>query len=87
MDENKKMVTERMFCLFRECRAYHDLVNMEYVKQDYGREAVVLTFKHKGHDSNGNETEYLETHSVNVTADSGCAMIQDVWKFMWARAN
>lgn len=85
MDENKKMVTERMFALFRECRAFHDLVDMKY-EENNGDEAVVLSFKHIYYDD-GVPKEYIEKHLVNVTADSGCAMIQDVWRFMWDRAR
>lgn len=85
MDENKIMITGRMFTLFRECRAFHDLVDMKYEKNN-GDEAVVLSFKHTYHDD-GVAKEYIKKHSVNVTADSGCAMIQDVWKFMWDRVR
>lgn len=72
--ENKALVTRLLFDVVKECRAFDNLVNIKYRKEENGDEAVLLSFKY------GNRVEDL---SVNVTADSCAALIQDVWKKLY----
>ncbi len=73
MDENKSQIVDDLFETVKGCRAFGNLVNMKY-REENGDEVVLLSFKY------GNR---IEDVSVNVTADSGAALIQDVWKKLY----
>lgn len=68
MKENKAEITEKLFQTIRLTRAGEDISDMHYVNDpnSYGREHVIITY------ANG----YIRR--VNVSMDSGAALIRDV---------
>lgn len=78
MEENKQLICDKMLELFRVTRHFYDLVSLTYTynwddekkehinKEFLATEYILATF------NNGHKVY------VNVTADSGYAMIHDV---------
>ena len=73
--ENKKEVVARLMDTFRTCSAYQNIVDMEYVEDEYGNEKVVVYVCYRN--------EYKETLNINVTADSNMAIIKDVNDYLY----
>ena len=75
-EENKEETVAKMFEMLKTTRAfYYHLTGMTYKKHENGDESVECFFKYRsGHE---------ETISINVTADSCVALIQDVWKCLY----
>ena len=71
--ENKKLIAEELGILLKMTRQFSDLDTCEYSKDENDNEFVILTGK-------PNETGYRWKYHVNVTWDSGIAMIRDVLK-------
>jgi hypothetical protein len=69
MEENKEEIVQKLFEVLRITRAGSNLTSMEYKEEGYD-EYVVLTF------DNG------YSRMVNVSADSGKAMINDVLRYL-----
>lgn len=67
--ENKKLILLHLLATLRRCRNYTDLKSLEYVEDGY-MEFVDIVM----------ESGY--TRRVNVTADSGIAMISDIVKVL-----
>ena len=70
MKENKSQITQALFEAIKLTRAGADIQNMEYVNDpnSLGREHVIITFA----------DNYIKR--VNVSLDSGCALIRDVMR-------
>ena len=74
--EDKTEVVITMFEMLKTTSAFHNILQkMLYVKHPNGDESVECFFKYRS----GRE----EVISVNVTADSGIALISDVWKRLY----
>ena len=65
MNEDKKLITQKLFEVLKITRCGYNIADMEYITED-GDEYVIVKF------DNG----YMKY--INVTADSGKAMIKDV---------
>lgn len=63
--EDKKMIIEKLYDALVETRELHDLADLYYIQED-SEEYVVALFVRGG------------TKKINVTMDSGIAMIRDV---------
>ena len=72
--EDKKKICNDLLPVIRQTRAGQFVTELYYVKYDSNEERVLITEKMK----NGNE---LVTE-VNVTADSGAAMLMDIIKML-----
>lgn len=70
MKENKAEITEKLFQTIKLTHAGEDISDMHYVNDpnSYGREHVIITY------ANG----YIRR--VNVSMDSGAALIRDVMR-------
>ena len=68
MDEDKKEIIDGLFQVLLRTRACHNLISLGYGKTPAGDEVVTADF----------ENGYVI--DIDVTADSGCAMILDVVK-------
>lgn len=67
--EDKQKICDLLLPALQATRNLSDLVGLEYIKDENGTETVRVTF-------GGVSVEaYLE---IDVTADSGTAMIQDI---------
>lgn len=78
-DEDKEQCVEQLFKLLKTTRSFHNsLTSMRYTTDEYGREYVLFGIE----DIDGN----VDTHKVNVTADSCVALIQDVWTTIYTIA-
>lgn len=66
MFESKRRITDKLFELLVMTRQYADLVDLKYVKDKDGEEYIYGKFE------NG------QIEQINVTQDSGIAMIRDV---------
>ena len=70
--ENKQQILNLFLKTIKETRHCKDIKALEYKKDtEYYKETVTIKF------DNGKEK------TVNVTADSGLAMIEDVLKRLW----
>lgn len=69
--ENKSNIVQRLHLCLLATRAGEDVADMQYFKFDDGVEWVTIIFKDGS------------SRPVNVTADSGIAMIQDVVKALY----
>ena len=69
MDENKEEIVQKLFEVLRITKAGSNLIAMEYEEEIYD-EYVILTFD-KGY-----------RRIVDVTADSGKALINDVLRYL-----
>ena len=69
MEENKVEITQKLCELLQMTRFGADIAKMDYVTENYD-ETVIVTF------NNGYQKR------INVTADSGRAMIADVVKYI-----
>lgn len=65
--ENKKEIIDRLFRLLKETRAGHDIIAMEY--ETHGFAEHVLIYWESGF-----------TDRVNISCDSGIAIMKDVLK-------
>lgn len=65
MGEDKQEICSLLCAALQETRKYHDLADLFY-DMDLNGETVTATFQSGG------------TRIVNVTADSGAAMIRDI---------
>lgn len=74
MKECKTQIVECLFDTIKECREFNDITDMKYKKYEDGEEAVLI------YSTNGNTNHIYE---ICVTADSGSALIQDVWSCLW----
>ncbi len=70
MDENLYEITEQLYLVLKRTRHFFDLAELKYCKSDKNDALVIATF------DNG------FTKAVNVTADSGVALIDDVLKHL-----
>ena len=81
MEENKQLICNKMFDLFRSTRQFHDLISLTYVynwdedkcehiNKELPTEYVMATF-------NNGYKKY-----INVSIDSGYAMIKDVLRYL-----
>lgn len=70
MKENKAEITEKLFQTIKLTHAGEDISDMQYVNDpnSYGREHVIITY----------DTGYIKR--VNVSMDSGAALIRDVMR-------
>ena len=74
--EDKNEVVLEMFTMLKATSAFHNILQkMNYKKHPNGDESVECFFKYRS----GRE----EVLSVNVTTDSGIALISDVWKRLY----
>lgn len=69
--EDKKVITKALGDLLKLTRMYEDLDTCEYEKDDHGNEHVIITGK-------PNSEGYCWKYRVNVTWDSGIALLRDV---------
>lgn len=69
--ESKEEITKQLEVLLKMTRMFNDLDTCEYTKDANGNEYVVVTGK-------PNENNYRWKYRVNVTWDSGIALINDV---------
>ena len=77
--ESKEETVQKMFEMLKTTTSfYYNLTGMTYKKHDNGDESVECFFEY----SDGS----TETVSVNVTADSCTAIIQDVWRKLYTLA-
>ena len=67
MKEDKQKILDLLLPALQEARALDDLMSLVYVKTEQGEERVIAIFP-------------AGDKIVNVTMDSGVAMIQDVIK-------
>ena len=74
MKECKTQIVECLFDTIKECQMFSDITDMKYKKYEDGEEAVLI------YSTNGNSNK---TCPVWVTADSGGALIQDVWSALY----
>lgn len=75
--ENKEEIVRRLFKTLKICSAFKDLTSLEYREGECG-ETVIATFEYYGNTGTTKEMRF-----INVTADSGCALIEDVWKRLY----
>ena len=75
--EDKEEIVKRLFRTLQICRAFKDLISLDYRKGDNG-ETVIATFEHHGNTGTTREMRFID-----VTADSGCTLIEDVWKRLY----
>ena len=68
--EDKALVTQKLFALLKTTREYFELESLEYGMAGSGSEFVTATF------------EDGRRQTINVTMDSGIALIRDVIKFL-----
>ena len=77
--EDKSETVQKLFETLKTTRAFNRiLVSMTYVEKPNGDESVECLFRYR--------TGEEETVSINVTADSCIAVIQDVWKHLYEMA-
>lgn len=74
MKECKTQIVEDLLETIKGCSAFSDITDMKYKKYEDGEETVLIYF------TNGS-TNHI--YKVCVTADSGSALIQDVWSCLW----
>lgn len=68
MKENKELIVDKLLEVLRLTRELSDLICLEYLADDKDNELVIATFN----------TGYSKV--VNVSMDSGIAMISDIVK-------
>lgn len=68
MKENKELIVDKLLVVLQLTRELSDLISLEYLLDDKGNELVIATFN----------TGYSKV--VNVSMDSGIAMISDIVK-------
>lgn len=69
MEESKIAVIGNLETLLKSTRAFHDIDQLEYVKNDRG-EFIEVYFKDRPYEK--------PDYTINVTADSGIALVMDV---------
>ena len=72
--ENKKLICEELCKVLRLTRNNHNLVALRYEEIGNLEEIVVAEYK----DQNGHRNGI----NINVTADSGAAMIRDIMRYI-----
>lgn len=68
MKENKQSICDLLLVTLQATRNASDLVSLEYFEDEKGNETVVATFESGG------------KRVINVSMDSGTAMIRDIMK-------
>lgn len=68
MNENKQLICDLLYEALKATRDQADLNSVEYGQRNNGDEVVILTY------NNG------YTKSINVSCDSGIAMMRDILK-------
>lgn len=74
MKECKTQIVEDLLETIKGCSEFSDITDMKYKKYEDGEEAVLI------YSTNGNTNHICE---ICVTADSGSALIHDVWSYLW----
>lgn len=83
MEENKRLLVQKLFDTLKVCRAFQDIDDMTYVDTPNGEKCVITITKPLCNVNTRQFENVTFRKEVNVTADSCMAMIQDIWKFLY----
>lgn len=83
MEENKRLLVQKLFDTLKVCRAFQNIESMTYVDTPNGEKCVIAMTESRYNSNTGQREDVVIRKEVNVTADSCMAMIQDIWNFLY----